>query len=97
MEAVAADEELARQLPEPAVEPVERWLDWSPEREALVLIADRLGELIRAQVAAAGGKPPRVAALPRPTTASQRIRHERRLQQHRSLVAQLLPHKAGTS
>ena len=95
VEAVAADEELAATLPDAPGEQVERWSEWSPERDTLVVIADRIGQLIAAQVAAAGGRPPKVAPLPRPTTASARVRQARRWQQHQRLVAQLLPHKAS--
>jgi hypothetical protein len=95
VEAVAGDEDLAMSLPEPSGEHVERWSEFSPEREMLMVIADRVGELIRAQVAASGGKPPKLAPLPRPVTASARVRQARRWQQHQRLVAQLLPHKAG--
>lgn len=95
VEAVAADEELAASLPDAPGEVVERWSDWSPERETLVIIADRVGQLLQAQVASGGGRPPRVAPLPRPTTASAKVRQARRMQQHQRLVSQLLPHKAG--
>jgi hypothetical protein len=95
VEALAADEELAATLPDAPAEPVERWSEWSPERETLTVVADRLGELIRVSVAAAGGKPPQSRLLPRPRTALDRVRTRSRWRQHERLVAKLLPDKAG--
>lgn len=65
--------------------------DWSPEREALADILDRLGNLVQAVIAAAGAKPPRVAPAPRPDTAVTRLRSQRRVERHHALVARVLP------
>lgn len=97
VEAVATDEALAEQFgDQPSGPPVERWVDFSPEREAILVVADRIAELVRVQVLAAGGKAPQVKPLPRPTTVLNGgdAKFRRRMQTHRRLVAQLLPHKA---
>lgn len=52
---------------------------FSPEVEALAAVHDQLAALRATVVAVAGGKPKREEPYPRPVTASQRLRHEREL------------------
>lgn len=95
-EALAQDEELAALMldqPPPEEPDGERWSEWSPIRSDLAVIADRLGELIRVNVSAAGGKPPKVKPMPRPQAVIERVRKRRRIQKHQELVAQLIPSK----
>jgi hypothetical protein len=96
VDALADDEQLAEQMLDhpPTDEPVERWTEFSPERETLLIIADRVAELTRVMVAANSGKPGSFRPLPRPHWAVDRLRTRRRMDQHRRLVAMLLPHKA---
>lgn len=99
-EALAQDEELAALMldqPPPEDSGGERWSEWSPIRGDLAVIADRLGELIRINVSAAGGKPPKVRPMPRPQAAIVRERNRRRMSKHRELTAILLPHKAAAT
>jgi hypothetical protein len=69
----------------------ERWSEWSPERDALARIEDRLQDIVRAVVLSAGGKPGRFLPASRPNSAVQRLRHDQRRQAHRDLVARVLP------
>lgn len=91
--AVAGDDQLASQQGEHASPGPQgpRLQDWTPEAAALAAVVDRLGELIRIQIARAGKKPPPVRAYPRPVTAADRAHIRRRHQQHRELVARVLP------
>lgn len=96
VEAQANDEEAARALldrPPPESEISERWSDWSPERDALARIDDRLQDIARAVVSTNGGKPGRFQPAPRPSSALQRLRSQQRLMRHHELVARVLPHK----
>jgi hypothetical protein len=94
IEALADDEDLATQVlaskepPEPAGP---RLSEWSPELAALTAIQDRLGEVIAAVIAAAGGRPPRLRPSPRPKTAADRVRLQQRQERHLALVARVLP------
>lgn len=100
VEAVANDEQAAQQLlqqqPE-ASAPGVRLSEWSPEREILADVVDRLGNVIQAVIAAAGTKPQRMAPAARPVTAVMRLRKQRRVEQHQRLVARVLPSRASTS
>ncbi|HEX8632244.1 MAG TPA: hypothetical protein VF755_29145 [Catenuloplanes sp.] len=91
-EALADDEQLAEQLldrpPGPGRVPMS---EFSPELEMLTNVFDRLGELIQAVTAAAGGKPPKVRPHPRPRTAMDRVRQRRSMAKHRTVVARMLP------
>jgi hypothetical protein len=89
--AMAGDDQLANQEHASAGPRGPRLQDWSPEVAALAAVVDRLGELIRIQIARAGKKPPAIRAFPRPVTAADRARIRRRHQQHRELVARVLP------
>jgi hypothetical protein len=89
MAAVAGDEELAAQAPEPEPGPPPLQT-WTPEVAALTLIADRMGELI-AMVHNTAAKhpaqpPPR---LPRPETGHDRLRAKRRRIKRRLLTRRL--------
>jgi hypothetical protein len=90
LEALSLDEDLAAEImkmPPPKGSPV-RMRDWSPELETLTLLVDRLGELIKAVVAVQGGKPPKIALLPRPKTAAEELRDPRRM--HRQILSKVL-------
>lgn len=72
-----------------------RMRDWSPEMEILVAAVDRLGEVIRAVVAAQGGKPPKIPAMPRPRTASDKLRDPR--VQHQKILSKVMIAQADGS
>lgn len=95
VEAQANDEDAARALfavvGDALPEPTERWSEWSPEREALARLEDRLQDLTRAVVASGGSKPGQFRPARRPTSAMQGLREARRVDQHRTLVARVLP------
>lgn len=90
MEALSLDEDLAAEIlkmPPPRESPV-RMRDWSPELETLTLLVDRLGDVIKAVVAVQGGKPPKIASMPRPKTATEQLRDPRRT--HRQILSKVL-------
>ncbi len=62
--------------------------DWSPEMEILVAAVDRLGEVIQAVIAAQGAKPPKIAPMPRPKTATEKLRDPRR--QHQKILSKVM-------
>lgn len=68
-----------------------RLSEYSPEREALDRVLDRLGEVIQAVVASAGGSAPKIKPAPRPHTAVDRARARQAWTRHNSLVARLTP------
>lgn len=82
---------MAAVLADSPTEARERLSDWSPEREMLAAIFDRLGHLTSALIAVNGGKPPKVSAFPRPETAVQRHREMQRQKTHERLVSLLTP------
>jgi hypothetical protein len=92
IEAVSQDEELAEALAQSAPEedPEERLSIWTPERELLAAVYDRLGSVIAALVAVNGGHPPDIIPFPRPVSAAQRARIKSRREDHARLVARLL-------
>jgi len=96
-EALTEDEELAEQVlkgPDPQqTAPRRRMADWSPTVEMLTAILDRLGELTLAVAARRGAKPGKLPRGPYPTTAVERVRARKRIENHRALVARVLPHK----
>lgn len=97
VEALTSDEQWAAAVldnPVPQGKPKRRMADWSPELEMLTNLYDRMGEQIAVTVAVAGGKPKKVTPAPRPTTALERERRQRRDAKHRSVVSRMLPHKA---
>lgn len=65
-----------------------RMRDWSPEMEILVAAVDRLGEVVQAVVAAQGGKPPKIPPLPRPKTATDKLRDPRK--QHQKILSKVM-------
>lgn len=65
--------------------------EFSPEVEVLTAAVDRLGEVINAVLAAAGGKPKPVRPYPRPVTAVDRRRARERAEVQRDLERQLFP------
>lgn len=73
---------------EPAAE---RWSEWSPERDALARVEDLLQEVVRTLVATSGGTPGAFRPAPRPESAVQRLRRDRRRSEHLTLVARVLP------
>lgn len=99
--AMIADEELAR-LTLDAPDGDEEQPDglpmhvFSPEVEALAAVYDRLGNLtslLHSVHSRKGTTPLRLARYPRPVSASQRLRSERRVVKHRSLVARVIKKK----
>lgn len=96
IEALANDDEAAQVLaaiPEHETGKGPRLSEWSPERERLDAIYDRLGEVVQAVVGSNGGRPPKIRPAQRPSTAVDRARRQLAFKQHQSLVARLLPHK----
>lgn len=91
VEAVSQDEEVAAQMTELPQEPSGvRMSTWSPEMELLAAVFDRLGSVVAAVVASAGGRPPDIQPFPRPETAAQRARIKSRQEGHERLVKRLL-------
>lgn len=68
-----------------------RFSEFSPETEALYIVADRLGDVCSGLVGLGGGKPKRTQPLPRPKTAVQRVKDRQRRVRHEALVARVLP------
>lgn len=102
MQALTADEEMAERMAErmddlaaPPRGPQRRMADWSPSVELLTSVNDRLGELIQVCAMLGGAKPRQLTRGPYPVTAADRVRRRRRIEQHESLVARMLPHKAN--
>lgn len=91
IEAVGNDDELAKLAPASSGPHVERLSQWSHESELLAVIIDRLGALVSVEVAAAGGKPPKIEPYARPVTAAQRARTLSPIGRHEALVARLMP------
>jgi hypothetical protein len=94
VEALADDDDLAEQLlrqPASGGRAAAPMSQFSLELEMATNTYDRLGELIQAVTAAAGAKPPKIVAYPRPRTATDRVRARHARTKHRSLVARLLP------
>lgn len=96
--AVADDDDLAEAVEaHAAANPAPSMTEWSPMMALLAVIADRLAVLINVQVARGGGKPGPVHPYPRPVTAAQRVREQRRLERHNRLVSLLLPGRRDTT
>ncbi len=98
VEAFCDDEEVAATLlggPEPQGQPQRRMSDYSVVVEVLSLLVDRVSELIGTVAASRGIKPRKIPPAPRPETAADRLRKQRRRATHRRLVSKLLPHKAA--
>lgn len=97
VQALTEDEDLAAHLldnPPPDDAVAVRMADWSPELEALHLAIDRLGDVVKAVVASIPkARMPRIPPMPRPTTAVDRLRQQRRSTAHRTLVARVLPNQ----
>lgn len=94
--AMADDDELAEQLPEPDGDGSPPLTEYSPVVERLDLIVDRLGEVVTAvvnTVAKKPRKPPRPQR--RPQTARDRARLKRRKMRH-ALILQRLKEAAET-
>ncbi len=72
-EAVAQDDEIAGETPEPTGKYRPRVTEWSPTEQLLAAVFDRLGEVVAATVASAGGDGRVPEAWPRPETASERV------------------------
>lgn len=90
--AVAEDEEYAEMVVDlPDENPAPRLTEFGPEVRALAMIVDKLSYLISVQYQRSSQRPPRMEPYPRPVTAIDRIRRRRKIQQHESLKARLLP------
>lgn len=88
--AIANDDEAAEQLlaladdaPASSAPPL---TDMTPEAQRLDAVIDRLGEVARAVIGAAGGKPPKLKPTPRPVNALQRVRERAAEARHEALV-----------
>lgn len=76
--------------------PMAPLIEWTPEVEALWAIERRVGQNTAATQNAYAKKPQRAPkGHPGPETAYIRLRRRNRWEQHRSLVARVLPHKAN--
>lgn len=91
--ALGDDDELAEQQTGEAKIRPPRLTEWTPEVQAIASAVDRLGELIRAQIASGGKKPPKIPRYPRPVTAAERVKRRRKESAHLDLVGRVLPHK----
>lgn len=95
MEAISNDDEMAEQVlrqPESQQRGSRRprISEWSAEMEKLTDLVDRMGEVMQAVVASAGGKPPKVHPQPRPKTAVDRLREKKRYEHHRKVVSRVV-------
>ena len=93
VEAISNDDELISTLPQskdqaPAVEKLS---SYSPEKEVLAAIYDRLGTLLAVAITSGGGNAPNFEPFPRPTSAFQRVKQHSAHERHESLVKRLLP------
>lgn len=98
-QALADDDELAARVvdrPDQPTVPTVRVTEWTPEREELAVVSDRIGELIAVTIATRGGRPPKIPPRPRPRTALQRAAARRRRIAHEQLAARVL-HRPTTT
>lgn len=96
-EAISQDDDVAALIlahPPAGGAPAVRVSDWSPEREILAEISDRISTLTCAVIAAAGARPPAPRPSARPQTAADRLRDRNRRRDHLSLAARVLPEQA---
>lgn len=77
--------------------PTRRVSEWTPAVELLSGIFDRLGEQTQVTAALGGANPRKVPTAPYPATAIERARHRRRIQNHRALVARVIPQNKPAS
>lgn len=91
VEAYAQDDEIAAAIGLPNAKRAERMSEWTPEREVLADIFDRLGTLVSVLMQVNGNKAPHLSTFPRPITATQRLIAADRRQKHDSLSARLYP------
>lgn len=68
---------------------LERWSEWSAERDAVERLVDAVNTLIGVTVNVHGGNATRVRPGPRPVTAADRLKEQRRVLADRSLKARL--------
>lgn len=73
IEAYADDDEVAEAVGTSQGPRVERLSDWTPEREALAELVDRMGSLISVLMQVNGNKAPAIPAFPRPHLAAHRL------------------------
>ena len=66
-----------------------RMSEWTPDVARLTDIYDRLGELVAAVIATAGGKPPKLVPSRRPRTELDRLRDRSAQARHAGLVAEV--------
>lgn len=90
-QAVAQDDELASTMAEPLTARTVPMTEWSPEVEALAVVVDRLAEVTNTLIATAGGKPKQIRPYPRPVTAFDRTRAQRRREAAAELERKLFP------
>lgn len=98
-EAVADDDEAAEAFLKSGIEqPTSasmRLSDWSAEVAEMRVIAERMATLVSAIVAVNGGTPPKFPPLPRPFTASDRVKRRLATEQHRRLVSMMIRSEPG--
>jgi hypothetical protein len=88
-----SDPELAEfyaSQPVPERSPRPALSEWTPEVSVQTAILDRLGEVVAAVIAGAGGKPPKVTASPRPRTAIEIGQAAARKARRQDLIAEVL-------
>jgi hypothetical protein len=66
---------------------------WTQESSMLATVIDKLSLVERAVMGTNGGKPSPFVPYPRPKTAIDKVRAERRESQHKRIVSMLLPSK----
>lgn len=66
---------------------------WTQEASMLAVVVDKLTSLERTLMAVNGNNAGSFVPYPRPKTAIDKVREDRRQTQHQRLVAMLLPHK----
>lgn len=91
VEAYADDDEIAAVIGLPEFERRERLSEWTPEREVLADLYDRVGELISVLMQVNGNKNPHFKPYRRPETATQRLMESDRHNKHASLMNRLYP------
>lgn len=97
VDAMANDQETAERISRGEISVAEpentgpRMLDWTPEMSLLAELVDRVGTLITATLSAAGAKQlPRIPPAPRPETAVDAAVRERRAQEKRQKVLEII-------
>ncbi|NAE18055.1 hypothetical protein [Enterococcus hirae] len=95
IQAIADDRDAAQAYldsnPPEAAEHRERWVDWSPEREALQQVIDRLGAVVTTLISVNGHSAPHIEPGARPQSQVELMRAERDLEVARSWMNRFAP------